>query len=397
MLAAFHAGARRDAEITAEGGREALRARWTDSFRARWTDSFKELRRFPGTVLDDTLVAELERRAVCFLDGRAPLLAARQRAGRIVDGHGDLLTGDIFIPDDGPRVLDCLEFDDRLRYLDGLDDAAFLAMDLEYRGAAELGARFLDWYAEFAGDPAPHQSTAAPHQQGLYSQPPPSAPTPNCSPAPGALPSPGRIARPGRLLDPRHPPRSRRRTGPPRTRRTHRAAMHGTTRGGRPATTGTHRVHLRCRRGNQPCPGSPRRPLTTGLAHRHRRIRARRRHHGIPPRDQGRVLITGAAEVITSPVQIQAQYRLRQDHFRAAGEFVTCAVPSRASRRTSSVPLPLQLRDWTSRPTHRPSSTTGRCRTPAVACAVHRQCRRTVGTGTLRCGARFGGCPIVGR
>jgi hypothetical protein len=52
-------------------------------------------------------------------------------------------------------VLDCLEFDDRLRYLDGLDDAAFLAMDLEYRGAAELAARFLDWYAEFAGDPAP--------------------------------------------------------------------------------------------------------------------------------------------------------------------------------------------------------------------------------------------------
>jgi predicted kinase len=82
-------------------------------------------------------------------------LAARQRAGRIVDGHGDLLTGDIFCLDDGPRVLDCLEFDDRLRYVDGLDDAAFLAMDLEYRGAAELGARFLDWYAEFAGDPAP--------------------------------------------------------------------------------------------------------------------------------------------------------------------------------------------------------------------------------------------------
>jgi len=28
-------------------------------------------------------------------------------------------------------------------------------MDMEYRGAAELATRFLDWYAEFAGDPAP--------------------------------------------------------------------------------------------------------------------------------------------------------------------------------------------------------------------------------------------------
>jgi aminoglycoside phosphotransferase family enzyme/predicted kinase len=157
MLAAFHARARRDPEITAAGGRDALRA--------RWTDSFEELRRFRGTVLDDALVAELQRRALRFLDGRGPLLAARQHAGRVVDGHGDLLTSDIFLLDDGPRVLDCLEFDDRLRYLDGLDDAAFLAMDLEYRGAAELGDRFLDWYAEFAGDPAP---TALRHHYIAY-------------------------------------------------------------------------------------------------------------------------------------------------------------------------------------------------------------------------------------
>jgi uncharacterized protein len=147
MLAAFHAGARRDPEITAEGGRDALRV--------RWQEGFEELRRFRGTVLDDGLVAEFERRTLRFLAGREPLFATRQRGGRIVDGHGDLLTGDIFCLDDGPRVLDCLEFDDRLRYVDGLDDAAFLAMDLEYRGAAELGAQFLDWYAEFAGDPAP--------------------------------------------------------------------------------------------------------------------------------------------------------------------------------------------------------------------------------------------------
>ena len=52
---------------------------------------------------------------------------------------------------DGPRILDCLEFDDRLRLLDGLDDAAFLAMDLERLGARELAERFTGWYAEFSG------------------------------------------------------------------------------------------------------------------------------------------------------------------------------------------------------------------------------------------------------
>ena len=62
---------------------------------------------------------------------------------------------DIFCLDDGSRILDCLEFDDRLRHVDQVDDAAFLAMDLEHLGAPELGTRFLDWYAEFSGDNAP--------------------------------------------------------------------------------------------------------------------------------------------------------------------------------------------------------------------------------------------------
>ena len=42
-----------------------------------------------------------------------------------------------------------------MRCLDQLDDAVFLAMDLEYLGAADLAWRYLDWYAEFAGDPVP--------------------------------------------------------------------------------------------------------------------------------------------------------------------------------------------------------------------------------------------------
>ena len=72
-----------------------------------------------------------------------------------MDGHGDLLADDIYCLDDGPRILDCLDFDDRLRWLDGLDDAACLAMDLERLGAADLGQRFAGWYAEFSGDLAP--------------------------------------------------------------------------------------------------------------------------------------------------------------------------------------------------------------------------------------------------
>ncbi|HEU4422649.1 MAG TPA: AAA family ATPase [Pilimelia sp.] len=147
LLAAFHARADRGRQISAEGSRDAILR--------RWTDSFAQVRPFRSTVLDDEAAGEIERRTVDFLAGRRALFDERIATAKVVDGHGDLLADDIFCLDDGPRALDCIEFDDRLRWLDGLDDAAFLAMDFERLGAARLGARFLDWYAEFAADPAP--------------------------------------------------------------------------------------------------------------------------------------------------------------------------------------------------------------------------------------------------
>ena len=147
ILAAWHARAPRGPRVSAQETRAAVLG--------RWRDSFAQVRPFHGGVLDAGAAAEIQRLATEFLTGREPLFDARIAAGRVLDGHGDLLADDIFCLDDGPRVLDCLEFDDHLRWLDGLDDAAFLAMDLERLGAAELADAFVGWYAEFAADPAP--------------------------------------------------------------------------------------------------------------------------------------------------------------------------------------------------------------------------------------------------
>jgi uncharacterized protein len=147
LVAAFHTRCERGPAIAAEGSRDALQQ--------RWTASFEQVRGFHGPVLDPAVASEIERLTLRFLAGREPLFALRMAKGFVVDGHGDLLADDMFCLPDGPRILDCLEFDDRLRYLDQLDDAAFLAMDLEHLGAPELAERFLGWYVEFAGDPAP--------------------------------------------------------------------------------------------------------------------------------------------------------------------------------------------------------------------------------------------------
>ena len=145
MLAAHHATARRSAAIDLAGSAAALRSRWAENIAA--------LESFAGDVIDSDVLVEIADRALGYVNGRGPLLAARVTAGRIRDGHGDLLTNDVFCLPDGPRVLDCLEFDDALRAVDGLDDAACLTMDLERLGAADAGACFMDWFVEFSGAP----------------------------------------------------------------------------------------------------------------------------------------------------------------------------------------------------------------------------------------------------
>ncbi len=150
ILARFHAGARRGREVDDEARIEAVGE--------RWRENLAELTRYAaGAVpgLDAEEVADIERRVGAFLAGRAVLFARRIDQRRIVDGHADLLADDIFCLPQGPALLDCLEFDDRLRYVDTIDDAAFLAMDLEFLGHPELGAEFLRHYASVAGDDAP--------------------------------------------------------------------------------------------------------------------------------------------------------------------------------------------------------------------------------------------------
>lgn len=147
LLAAFHAGADTSANIAAAGRRDAVRA--------RWEAGFAEIQPFVGTVLDPGIEEEIERLVHNYLEGREPVFESRIAHGRVVDGHGDLLADDVFMLPDGPRVLDCLEFDDGLRYGDVLADVAFLAMDLERLGAAELASRFLAAYRELSGETHP--------------------------------------------------------------------------------------------------------------------------------------------------------------------------------------------------------------------------------------------------
>lgn len=73
-----------------------------------------------------------------------PLFLRRKAEGRIRECHGDLHLANIALFDHEVVIFDCLEFNDRLRWIDVISDAAFLVMDLQSRGQAPLGWRFLN-------------------------------------------------------------------------------------------------------------------------------------------------------------------------------------------------------------------------------------------------------------
>ncbi len=147
-LARFHAAAATGGAIDDASRRDAVAA--------LWKANVEEMGRFAGRTLDGALLEGealdgVARAAERYLSGREALFDARVRAGCSRDGHGDLLADDVFCLADGPRALDCLEFDDRLRYGDVLADVAFLAMDLEHLARADLATRLLGAYRTASG------------------------------------------------------------------------------------------------------------------------------------------------------------------------------------------------------------------------------------------------------
>jgi uncharacterized protein len=147
LVADFHRSAERGPAIDAASSPEALRE--------LWRTGVEQLRPFVPHVLAADDVDRMEHLAGRYIEGRSALLVARMQRGRVCDGHGDLLAEDIFCMDDGPRILDCLEFDDALRHGDVLADVAFLAMDLERLGRGDLAAHFMERYRDSSGDSWP--------------------------------------------------------------------------------------------------------------------------------------------------------------------------------------------------------------------------------------------------
>lgn len=147
LLVGLHARGAPSADGASIAGVERLQELWRLS-----TDALRELTPLGLERAEVERVVDLGER---YLSGHDALFVDRVARGHVRDGHGDLLAEDIFCLTDGPRILDCLDFDPALRQGDVLNDLAMLVMDLERLGHAELGDHLVAQYQQLSGEQHP--------------------------------------------------------------------------------------------------------------------------------------------------------------------------------------------------------------------------------------------------
>jgi len=144
VLAVFYSAARGGPEIDPMGSLEVIRA--------NTEENFSQTEPFVADLLEREKFLFVRQAVREFLERHADLFQRRVETGRIRDGHGDLRLDHIYF-EDGIQIIDCVEFNERLRQEDVTADLAFLAMDLDSIGCGHLGWRLVKTYAQAASDP----------------------------------------------------------------------------------------------------------------------------------------------------------------------------------------------------------------------------------------------------
>jgi uncharacterized protein len=115
-------------------------------------DNFAEIRPLIASAEDRADLDRLETWTRREHAVRRDAFAARREEGFVRECHGDLHLGNIAVIDDTLTIFDCIEFNERMRWIDVMSEIAFTVMDLDYRGRRAYAQRFLNAYLEATGD-----------------------------------------------------------------------------------------------------------------------------------------------------------------------------------------------------------------------------------------------------
>ena len=115
-------------------------------------DNFAELRALPEAADWVAQSSSLESQVSAMHAKLRSLMEQRRSLGRVRECHGDLHCGNVVRWEGELTAFDGIEFDPALRFIDVVNDIAFLTMDLAERGHSSLRRAVLQAWTEESGD-----------------------------------------------------------------------------------------------------------------------------------------------------------------------------------------------------------------------------------------------------
>jgi uncharacterized protein len=101
-------------------------------------ENFGQVEPFVGQTISQIAFATIRHFTNKFYVANENLFLERIQQHRILDCHGDLHLDHIHITPERLSIFDCIEFNDRFRFIDIANDLAFLAMDFDFEGRSDL-------------------------------------------------------------------------------------------------------------------------------------------------------------------------------------------------------------------------------------------------------------------
>ncbi|MFQ5480830.1 MAG: AAA family ATPase [Thermodesulfobacteriota bacterium] len=143
VIARFHKEAKSGPHISEFGAPEIIEK--------NIAENFSQIKVFVGKLLTRASFEAVMAGAEGFIYNHRDDLIKRVEKNFIRDCHGDIHSEHISINKE-IEIIDCIEFNERFRYSDTLSDMAFLSMDLDFHGRADLARAFETAYLKAAGE-----------------------------------------------------------------------------------------------------------------------------------------------------------------------------------------------------------------------------------------------------
>ncbi len=115
-------------------------------------ENFQQTQEFISLTISKEDYEFIKERTEAFYKKYGYVFQERKDQGMIVDGHGDIRLEHVAFLDDGVCVFDCIEFNDRFRCGDVINDMCFLSMELDFWGKRHLSKIYEERYRELSKD-----------------------------------------------------------------------------------------------------------------------------------------------------------------------------------------------------------------------------------------------------